>query len=186
VHGDIEKVLLTSEQIQARIRELAVEINKAYPARPEGPDPVLVGVLSGSILFLGDLARALDRHVWMDFIAVSSYEGGTRSTGVVRLLKDMNLNIEGRDVILVEDIVDSGLTLGYLLENLSTRHPRSVAVCALLDKRAARKQEVPIRFVGFPVPEEFLVGYGLDYEQRYRNLPYVGVLKPSVFRRTAG
>lgn len=183
MHGDIQKVLLTSDQIQARIRELAAEIDRAYP-----PDsvPVLVGVLSGSVLFLGDLARALERHVRLDFIAVSSYEGGTHSTGVVRLLKDMNLNIEGQDVILVEDIVDSGLTLSYLLENLGTRHPRSLAVCALLDKRAARKEAVPIRFVGFEVPVEFLVGYGLDYEQRYRNLPYVGVLKPGVFQGTKG
>jgi hypoxanthine phosphoribosyltransferase len=177
MHSDIARILLTESQIQQRIQELAAEINAAYP---EG-EILLVGVLSGSVLFLGDLARALDRHVLIDFIAVSSYAGGTRSTGVVRLLKDLSLNIEGRDVILVEDIIDSGLTVNYLLENLTTRHPRSLAVCGLLDKKSARRQEVPVRFTGFEVPNEFLVGYGLDYRQRYRNLPYVGILKDSVY-----
>jgi hypoxanthine phosphoribosyltransferase len=181
VHTDIERILITEEQIQTRIRGIAAEINAAFPE----DDPLLVGVLSGSVLFLGDLARAMDRHVTLDFIAVSSYEGGTHSTGVVRMLKDLGLNIEGRDVILVEDIIDSGLTVNYLLQNLTTRRPRSVQVCALLDKKDARKQEVPIRFKGFDVPDEFLVGYGLDYRQRYRNLPYVGVLKPSVFSAPA-
>jgi hypoxanthine phosphoribosyltransferase len=177
VHADIERILITEEEIQARIRGLAAEINAAYP----DDDPLLVGVLSGSVLFLGDLARAMNRHVTLDFISVTSYEGGTHSTGVVRMLKDLSLNIEGRDVILVEDIVDSGLTINYLLENLSTRHPRSLSVCGLLDKKDARKKPVPVRFRGFEVPIEFLVGYGLDYRQRYRNLPYVGILKPEVF-----
>jgi hypoxanthine phosphoribosyltransferase len=176
VHGDIARILYSEDVLQARIRGLAEEINDAYP---EG-DLLLVGILSGSVLFLADLARALDRHVMMDFIAVSSYEGGTASTGVVRLLKDLSVNIEGKDVLLVEDIIDTGLTVNYLLENLSTRHPRSLAVCALLDKQSARTQPVPIRFTGFVVPNEFVVGYGLDYQQRYRNLPYVGVLRPEV------
>ena len=182
MHKDIAKTLLSEEQIQARIRALAAEINAAYPdtGRPD-TEPLLVGILSGSLLFLADLARALDRHVNMDFIAVSSYGGGTESTGVVRLLKDLNHSIGGRDVIIVEDIIDSGLTIKYLLDNLETRHPKSLAVCALLDKREARRIEVPVRFVGFPVPNEFLVGYGLDYQERYRNLRYVGVLKPEAY-----
>ncbi len=182
VHKDIERVFFTEDRIQARIGELAAEINAAYP---DG-DLLLVGVLSGSVLFLADLARALDRHVHLDFIAVSSYEGGRESTGVVRLLKDLSHNIEGRDVLLVEDIIDSGLTVKYLLDNLTTRHPRSVAVCGLLDKKEARIIDVPVRFVGFDVPNEFLVGYGLDYQQRYRNLPYVGVLKKEVFAEPRG
>ena len=180
MHDDIERILLTEEQIQTRIRGLAAEINAAYP----DDDPLLVGVLSGGVLFIGDLARALNRHVLLDFIAVSSYEGGTQSTGVVRLLKDLSMNIAGKDVILVEDIIDSGFTVNYLLENLSTRRPKSLVVCGLLDKKEARKREVPVRFKGFDVPNEFLVGYGLDYKQRYRNLPYVGVLKPRVFAGT--
>jgi hypoxanthine phosphoribosyltransferase len=125
----------------------------------------------------------MDRHVTLDFIAVSSYEGGTQSTGVVRLLKDLSISIVGRDVILIEDIIDSGLTVNYLLENLSTRRPRSLSVCGLLDKKEARKKEVPVRFRGFDVPNEFLVGYGLDFRQRYRNLRYVGVLKPEIFQK---
>lgn len=182
MHHDIDRILFTEEQIQNRIRELAEEINAAYPAG----DLLLVGVLSGSALFLADLARALDRHVHMDFIAVSSYEGGTESTGVVRLLKDLGQNIQGRDVLLVEDIIDSGLTVNYLMENLTTRHPKSVAVVSLLDKKSARTIDVPIRFAGFEVPNEFLVGYGLDYQQRYRNLPYVGVLKKEIFAGPGG
>ncbi|MDZ4803721.1 MAG: hypoxanthine phosphoribosyltransferase [Candidatus Eisenbacteria bacterium] len=178
MHGDMARILYSSKDIQNRIQAMAREINEAYP---EG-DLVLLGVLSGSLLFLADLARALDRHVILDFIAVSSYEGGTQSTGVVRMLKDVSVSIEGRDVLLVEDIIDTGLTINYLLENLTTRHPRSLAVCALLDKVAARTAPVPIRFTGFEVPNEFLVGYGLDYQQRYRNLPYVGILKPEVFK----
>ncbi|HEX7879431.1 MAG TPA: hypoxanthine phosphoribosyltransferase [Candidatus Eisenbacteria bacterium] len=178
MHDDIDRILYTDDDIQNRIRALARDINEAYPTG----DLVLLGVLSGSLLFLADLARALDRHVIVDFIAVSSYEGGTQSTGVVRLLKDLSVNIEGKDVLLVEDIIDTGLTINYLIENLTTRHPRSLAVCALLDKAEARKAPVPIRFTGFTVPNEFLVGYGLDYQQRYRNLPYVGILKPRVFQ----
>lgn len=180
MHADIARILLTEEAIQTRIRSLAAEINEAYPTG----DLLLVGVLSGSVLFMADLARALGRHVHMDFIAVSSYEGGTHSTGVVRLLKDLSLNIEGRDVLLIEDIIDTGLTVNYLIENLTTRHPRSLAVCGLLDKRTARRQPVPVRFAGFEVPNEFLVGYGLDYRQRYRNLPYVGVLKPEAYSQS--
>lgn len=181
MHSDIARVLFSEAAIQERIRGMAREINEAYPTG----DLLLVGVLSGSALFMADLARALDRHVHMDFISVSSYEGGTHSTGVVRMLKDLNLNIEGRDVLLVEDIIDTGLTVNYLLENLTTRRPKSLAVCALLDKKPARKQPVPIRFVGFDVPNEFLVGYGLDYRQRYRNLPYVGILKPEAYASSA-
>lgn len=138
-----------------------------------GKDPVLVGVLSGSFVFMADLLREISIPAEADFIAVASYDGGTKTAGIVRLTQDLFTNIQGRHVILVEDIVDSGLTLSYLLKNLKTRRPASIAVCALLNKKKRRQAQVPVKYKGFNIPDKFVVGYGLDHKQRYRNLPYV-------------
>jgi hypoxanthine phosphoribosyltransferase len=148
---------------------MARRISREYT----GKNPVLVGVLRGSFVFMADLLREITIPVEVDFIAVASYNGGTRSSGVVRLNQDLSTNIQGRHVILVEDIVDSGLTLSYLIKNLKTRRPRSLAVCTLLDKKERRRAEVPVKYRGFVIPDKFVVGYGLDHNQRYRNLPYV-------------
>lgn len=174
---DLKQVLLSEQQIHERIAELGRELSTAYADK----DPLLVGILSGSFLFIADLARHMNIPLSIDFMAVSSYGDRTSSSGVVRILKDLNTSITGRHVILVEDIVDSGLTLDYLSELLRTRQPASLEVCSLLDKVEARKRPIDIRYVGFPCPNEFVVGYGLDYRGRYRNLPFIGVLKPSVY-----
>jgi hypoxanthine phosphoribosyltransferase len=174
---DLKQVLLSEQQIHERIAELGRELSTAYADK----DPLLVGILSGSFLFIADLARHMNIPLSIDFMAVSSYGDRTSSSGVVRILKDLNTSITGRHVILVEDIVDSGLTLDYLSELLRTRHPASLEVCSLLDKTEARKRPIDIRYVGFDCPNEFVVGYGLDYRGRYRNLPFIGVLKPSVY-----
>jgi hypoxanthine phosphoribosyltransferase len=174
---DLKQVLLSEQQIHERIAELGRELSTEYADK----DPLLVGILSGSFLFIADLARHMNIPLSIDFMAVSSYGDRTSSSGVVRILKDLNTSITGRHVILVEDIVDSGLTLDYLSELLRTRHPASLEVCSLLDKAEARRRPIAIRYVGFPCPNEFVVGYGLDYRGRYRNLPFIGVLKPSVY-----
>ena len=174
---DLSKVLLSEQQIHERIAELGRELATQYADK----DPLLVGILSGSFLFIADLARHMNIPLSIDFMAVSSYGDRTSSSGVVRILKDLNTSITGRHVILVEDIVDSGLTLDYLSELLRTRQPASLEVCSLLDKTEARKRPIAIRYVGFNCPNEFVVGYGLDYRGRYRNLPFIGVLKPSVY-----
>ncbi|MFA6584375.1 MAG: hypoxanthine phosphoribosyltransferase [Elusimicrobiaceae bacterium] len=174
LHPDLEKTLITREQIKTRVAELGKLISKDYAGRT----PTLIGVLRGCILFLSDLMQNIEVDCKLDFIAPSSY-AGTKSTGIVRLMLDLRESIEGKDVIIVEDIVDSGLTMHYLLENFQTRRPRSLAVCTLLDKKESRTVEVPIKYTGFVVGNEFVVGYGLDYWEIYRNLPYIGVLKPS-------
>jgi hypoxanthine phosphoribosyltransferase len=162
--------LITSEQIQKRISEMGKEISRDY----EGKTPVLVGVLRGSFVFLADLIRSIETPLEVDFISVESYGNQTNSSGVVRLLQDLNTNIRGRDVILVEDIIDTGITLSYLVENIKTRGPRSLVICALLDKKERRKKDPGIiKYVGFPIPDKFVIGYGLDHAQQYRNLPYV-------------
>lgn len=171
---DLERVLIGSEELALRIQQLGNEISRDY----QGTVPVLICILKGAYVFLADLARCLSIPHEVDFMAVSSYEGGTQSTGVVKIEKDLRASITGRDVILVEDIVDSGLTVAHLAELLSTRQPRSLRICTLLDKVAARQQEVPVDYRGFEIPKEFVVGYGLDYEEIYRNLPFIGVLRP--------
>jgi len=176
--GDqLEKVLITEEEIQRRLAEMAGEIDADY----EGRDLLLVGVLKGAVMVMADLARALRSPVEMDWMAVSSYGSGTKSSGVVRILKDLDKDITGRNVLIVEDIIDSGLTLSWLMSNLGSRGPASVEVCTLLRKPEAAQVDVPVRYVGFDIPNEFVIGYGLDYAERYRNLPFVGTLAPHVY-----
>jgi len=169
----IGDILVTDDELQRRVRELAAEISRDY----EGRDLVLIGVLKGAVFFLSDLMRQLEVPCEVDFMAVASYGSATKSSGVVRILKDLDAVIEGRDVLIVEDIVDSGLTLQYLLRNLGARNPRSLEVCALLTKPQRRKVELPTRYVGFEIPNRFVIGYGLDHGERYRNLPFVAALK---------
>jgi len=175
--ADIEAVVVSAEAIDTRIEELARSIDADYAGR----EPLLVGVLKGAAMFMSDLARALDRPSTMEFMAVSSYAGATASSGVVRILKDLDRDIAGQHVLIVEDIIDSGLTLSWLLRNLAARNPASVEVVALLRKPDAVKVEVPVKYVGFDIPNEFVVGYGLDYAERYRDLPYIGRLRPAVY-----
>jgi hypoxanthine phosphoribosyltransferase len=174
---DIESTLISAEEIQVKIGELAAQIDADYAGR----DLLLVGVLKGALMVMADLSRAITLPVQLDFMAVSSYGSGTRSSGVVRILKDLDKDITGKDVLVVEDIIDSGLTLSWLLRNLRSRGPASVEVLALLRKPEAAKVDVPVRYSGFNIPNEFVVGYGLDYGERYRNLPYVGTLKPAIY-----
>ena len=177
VQKDITKVLVTEEQIANRIEELAREIEKKY----EGKDLLLVGVLKGAVMFMADLSRAIQLPVNMDWMAVSSYGSGTQSSGVVRILKDLDADVLGRHVLIVEDIIDSGLTLSWLMSNLTARGAASVEVVALLRKPDAAKVEVEVAWVGFDIPNEFVVGYGLDYAEHYRTLKDVGVLAPAVY-----
>ncbi len=169
----IGEILVSAEDLQRRVRELAAEISRDYA----GKDLVLVGVLKGAVFFLSDLMRHLAGPVEVDFMAVASYGSATKSSGVVRILKDLDAAIEGRDVLIVEDIVDSGLTLQYLLRNLGARNPRSLEVCALLIKPERRKVDLDARYVGFEIPNRFAIGYGLDHAERYRNLPFVAALR---------
>lgn len=174
---NIEKILITEEQLQKRISELAKQINEDY----KGKSIVMVGILRGAVLFYGDLAKKIEVPVSMDFMAVSSYGRGTRSSGVVRIIHDLEENIEGKDVLIIEDIIDSGLTLYYLVENLKSRKPNSIKLCCLLDKPSQRVKPIKPDYVGFEVPDVFVVGYGLDYDEMYRNLPFIGVLKPEAY-----
>jgi hypoxanthine phosphoribosyltransferase len=169
----IGEILVPAEDLDRRVKELAAEISRDYRDR----DLVLIGVLKGAVFFLSDLMRHIDTPVEVDFMAVASYGSATKSSGVVRILKDLDAVIEGRDILIVEDIVDSGLTLQYLLRNLQGRNPRSLEVCALLIKPERRKVDLRTRYVGFEIPDRFAIGYGLDYGERYRNLPYVAALK---------
>jgi hypoxanthine phosphoribosyltransferase len=180
LHDDIEQVLIDADRIQERLRQLASAIDRDYAGR----QVLLVGVLKGAFLVMADLSRYLTVPVEFDFMAVASYGSATQTSGVVRILKDLDLDIAGRDVLVVEDIVDSGLTLNYLLRNLRARGPASLEVLALLHKPDQTRVEIPIRYHGFAVPNVFVVGYGLDYAERYRNLPYVGTLKPDVYALT--
>ncbi|MGV0835633.1 hypoxanthine phosphoribosyltransferase [Mycolicibacterium thermoresistibile] len=180
--GDIKSVLLSEDQIQARTAELAAQIGDDYRSRmPSGEDLLLVTVLKGAVMFVTDLARAIPVPTQLEFMAVSSYGSSTSSSGVVRILKDLDRDINDRDVLIVEDIVDSGLTLSWLSRNLATRNPRSLQVCTLLRKPDAVRADVNISYVGFDIPNEFVVGYGLDYAERYRDLPYIGTLDPKVY-----
>ncbi|MGI8574871.1 MAG: hypoxanthine phosphoribosyltransferase [Egibacteraceae bacterium] len=177
MHTDVEQILITSEQIQARLVELAAQMDRDYADR----GVLLVGVLKGAFILMADLARYLTIDAEFDFMAVSSYGSSTRSSGVVRILKDLEREISGRHVVVVEDIVDSGLTLRYLIGNLVARDPASLEIFTLLSKPDQMMVDVPLRYHGFAVPNVFVVGYGLDYAERYRNLPYVGTLKPAVY-----
>lgn len=174
---DLKAILLTEEQLQAKVKELGEQLSRDYRDR----NPLLVCVLKGAFIFMSDLAKAVDIPVEIDFMAVSSYGNSTKSSGVVRIIKDLEVSVEGRDVIIVEDIIDSGLTLSYLIDVLERRNARSVAVVALLDKPDRRTVPLDIEYKGFTLPDEFVVGYGLDYAEKYRNLPYIGVLKPEVY-----
>lgn len=168
------EIVLSESQIEEKVRVLGSEITKDYFDK----SPIIIGILKGSVIFLADLIRSIDLQLSIDFVAVSSYGSEMRSSGVVRIQHDMETSIEGRDVLLVEDIVDTGLTLAYLMENFATRHPRSLKVCTLLDKKEARKPEIELKidYVGFEVPNRFLVGYGLDYDEKYRNLPFIAAI----------
>jgi hypoxanthine phosphoribosyltransferase len=168
----VGEILIEADALRARVAELGEEISAYY----EGRDLLLIGVLKGGVFFMADLMRHLTVPCEVDFMAISSYGAQTDSSGVVRILKDLDINIEGRNVLVVEDIIDSGLTLSYLMRNLESREPASLEVCALLTKPARREIDVPVRWIGFEIPNRFVIGYGLDFAERYRNLPYVGVL----------
>lgn len=179
MEGAIEKVLLTEEEIKKRVKELAEEIEKDFP---QG-DLILIGVLKGSVIFVSDLMRALNLKVTMDFMAVSSYGMSSETSGIVRILKDLDFDIEGKDVIIVEDIIDTGTTLKYLYEYLKARHPRTLKICCLLDKPERRKVDIEGDYVGYKIPDAFVVGYGLDYAEMFRNLPYIGILKEDIYKK---
>jgi hypoxanthine phosphoribosyltransferase len=179
--GDIKSVLLTEDQIRTRTAELGALVARDYLDAGGDQDLLLVTVLKGAVMFVTDLARAIPLPTQLEFMAVSSYGSSTSSSGVVRILKDLDRDINDRDVLIVEDIVDSGLTLSWLLRNLASRHPRSLRVCTLLRKPDAVRADIDIAYVGFDIPNEFVVGYGLDYAERYRDLPYIGTLEPKVY-----
>ena len=176
---DIERVLFTEEELKARVAEIAARIDKDYA----GKEPMLISVLRGSFIFMADLARAITLPCTVDFMAVSSYGSGTTSSGQVKITKDLSESIEGRDIIVVEDILDSGNTLSYLFRLLQARHPASVRLCTLLDKPSRRTKPITADYTGFTVDDLFVVGYGLDYAEKYRNLPYIGILKPAVYEK---
>ena len=177
IEGDLVDVLFTEKQIQDRLGELAAAIEADY----EGKDILLVGVLKGAVMVMAHLARHVSRHVEMDWMAISSYGSGTKSSGVVRILKDLDTDISGRHVLVVEDIIDTGLTLSWLISNLNSRGPASVEICTLLRKPEAQQMSVDVKYVGYDIPNEFVVGYGLDFDERYRNLRSIGTLAPHVY-----
>ncbi|MFS0749637.1 hypoxanthine phosphoribosyltransferase [Oceanobacillus sp. 1P07AA] len=177
IHGDIQDILITEEQIQEKCKELGAALSKEY----DGKFPLAIGVLKGAMPFMSDILRYAEIHLEMDFMDVSSYDGGTTSTGEVKILKDLNTKVEGRDLIIVEDIIDSGLTLSYLVDLFKYRKANSIKIVTLLDKPSGRNAAIKADMVGFEVPDEFVVGYGLDYAEKYRNLPYIGILKPEVY-----
>jgi hypoxanthine phosphoribosyltransferase len=177
VESDLVNILFTEEQIQEKLAEMAKQIAADY----DGQDLLMVGVLRGAVMVMADLARALNRHVEMDWMAVSSYGSGTKSSGVVRILKDLDTDISGRHVLVVDEIIDTGLTLSWLVSNLSSRNPASVAIATLLRKPEAQAMPVAVKYVGWDIPNEFVVGYGLDYQERYRNLRSIHTLAPHVY-----
>ena len=177
MHKDVEKVLYTEEQLRERVVAIGQKITADY----QGASPVCIGVLKGSFVFMADLMRSIDLPCQIEFLAVSSYGNKSETTGAVQLMQDLQADIEGRDVIVIEDILDSGLTLSYLINYLSVRNPKSIEICTLLDKPERRRAQVAAKYIGFTIPDAFIVGYGLDFAERYRNLPYVGILKPEVY-----
>lgn len=174
---DIKEILFSENQLKERISELGKQISKDY----EGKDLVLIGVLKGSVVFMADLIKTIDIPLSIDFMAVSSYGSSTTSSGVVRILKDLDHEIEGKDVLIVEDIIDSGITLKYLVKYLEGRKPNSLSIACLLNKPERRKADIECKYIGFDVPDYFLVGFGLDFAEKYRNLPYIGILKPEIY-----
>ncbi len=174
---DMESILFTKEELAAKVAELGAAITRDYKDK----NPLIVSVLKGSYIFMADLTRAIDTPCTIDFMVVSSYGSGTKTSGEVQIIKDLSTKIEGRDVIIVEDILDSGVTLSYLMKILLARGANSIALCTLLSKPERHKVKVDIDYLGFEIPDAFVVGYGLDYDERYRNLPYIGILKPSVY-----
>jgi hypoxanthine phosphoribosyltransferase len=177
MHQDIEKILMTEEEIQSKIKELGTQLTADYKTN----FPLAIGVLKGAMPFMADLLKRVDAYLEMDFMDVSSYGNSTVSTGEVKILKDLDTSVEGRDILIIEDIIDSGLTLSYLVELFRYRKAKSIKIVTLLDKPTGRKADIKADYVGFIVPDEFVVGYGLDYAEKYRNLPYIGVLKPHVY-----
>lgn len=177
MHKDLEKVLYTEEEIKAAAKRLAEQINKDYA----GQEVVFVGLLKGSVQFMADLIKSIDLMCTVDFMCVSSYGNGTKSTGRVNIIKDLSEPIDGKNVVIVEDIIDSGNTLNFINRYFSAKNARSVRICTLLDKPSRREVEIDVDYVGFEVPDEFVVGYGLDFREYYRNLPYIGVLKPEIY-----
>ena len=177
MHQDVEKILYTEEEIRTRVAELGAQITRDY----QGKDLVVASVLRGSYIFMADLTRAIDLPLSVDFMAVSSYGTGTTSSGQVEIRKDLSDPIEGKDLLIVEDILDTGNTLYYLMDVLMARKPASIQICTLMDKPDRRKKPIAAAYIGFTIPDAFVVGYGLDYAEKYRNLPYVGILKPSVY-----
>ena len=178
MQADIERIFFTEEQLAERVKELGQQISKDY----QGLNPIFIGVLKGSFVFMADLMRSIDVDCSIDFMAVSSYGSGTKTTGAVKITKDLSHDIENRHVIIVEDILDSGLTLNYLRSYLEVRQPLSIKICTLMDKPARREAPISADYVGFDCPDAYIVGYGLDYAEKYRNLPYIGVLKPEIYQ----
>lgn len=176
MHQDIERILFSQEQLHARIQELGAELARDY----EGKNPIFIGILKGVVIFFADMTRAVPIDCQFDFMCVSSYLG-TKSTGVINVIKDVTADLEGRHVVILEDILDTGLTLSYTIAYLKSKNPASVKICTLLDKPARRKSDVQADYVGFTIPDLFVVGYGLDFEEKYRNLPYIGILKPEAY-----
>ena len=176
---DVERILITSEEIGARVRELGQQITNDYA----GQEILMIGVLRGAVIFMADLARSIKRPMDIDFMAISSYGLATNSSGVVRIIKDLEEVVEGRHILIIEDIIDSGLTLNYLVDNIKSRKPASVRICTLLSKPDRRKVNVTVDYNGFIIPDHFVVGYGLDYAGKYRNLPFIGVLKPEIYEK---
>ncbi|GAC42472.1 hypoxanthine phosphoribosyltransferase [Paenibacillus popilliae] len=181
MYNDIEKVIISEEQIQAKVQELGAQISHEY----EGKCPLVICVLKGAFVFMADLVKRITVPLELDFMAVSSYGASTKSSGVVRIIKDLDVSVEGRDVLIVEDIIDTGLTLSYLIEVLQGRKANSIRLVTLFDKPARRTVNLEADYKGFVLPDEFIVGYGLDYAERYRNLPYIGVLKPTIYSNEA-
>jgi hypoxanthine phosphoribosyltransferase len=179
LQNDIKEVLYTEEQIQAKVKELGKQLSADY----EGRNPLVICVLKGAFIFMSDLVKAIDVPLEIDFMAVSSYGQSTKSSGVVKIIKDLDVSVEGRDVLIVEDIIDSGLTLSYLIDVLERRNAKSVTLVTLFDKPSGRTVELEADYKGFTLPGEFVVGYGLDYAEKYRNLPYIGILKPEVYEK---
>ncbi|WP_179122281.1 hypoxanthine phosphoribosyltransferase [Caloramator quimbayensis] len=175
----IREILLTEEEIKNKVRELSNQIIKDFP---DG-DVILIGILKGSVIFVADLMRSMNINVTMDFMAVSSYGMSSNTSGIVRILKDLDFDIEDKDVVIVEDIIDTGTTLKYLYEYLKARNPRNLKICCLLDKADRRKADIKADYIGFSIPDEFVVGYGLDYAEKFRNLPYIGILKEEVYKK---
>ena len=179
VHEDIDRVLFTEEDLRARVTDMGRQITADH----QGESLLVVSVLRGAAIFMADLVREIDLPLEMDYMAISSYGNGVKSSGIVRILKDLTSSVEGRHVLIAEDILDSGLTLKYLIRNLESRNPASIEVATLLRKKTKAQADIDCRYVGFECPDEFIVGYGMDYAERYRNLPYIGVLKPEVYER---